>query len=78
MKILEGDGEIRFDDTLIRRMDVSSTGPAGTQPRGLNMLISINEENPQPRLISRVVDVLDKCGVIAYPTDTTYGVDAVS
>jgi tRNA threonylcarbamoyl adenosine modification protein (Sua5/YciO/YrdC/YwlC family) len=38
------------------------------------MLISINEENPQPRLISRVVDVLDKGGVIAYPTDTTYGI----
>jgi len=38
------------------------------------MLISINEENPQPRLITRVVDVLEKGGVIAYPTDTTYGI----
>ncbi len=38
------------------------------------MLILINEENPQPRLITRVVDVLEKGGVIAYPTDTTYGI----
>jgi tRNA threonylcarbamoyl adenosine modification protein (Sua5/YciO/YrdC/YwlC family) len=38
------------------------------------MLISINPENPQPRLISRVVEILDKGGIIAYPTDTTYGI----
>ncbi len=38
------------------------------------MIIPINAENPQPRLISRVVDVLREGGVIAYPTDTTYGI----
>ena len=38
------------------------------------MVISINPENPQPRLIARVVEVLEKGGVIAYPTDTTYGI----
>jgi tRNA threonylcarbamoyl adenosine modification protein (Sua5/YciO/YrdC/YwlC family) len=38
------------------------------------MLIAINPENPQPRLISRVVEILDKGGIIAYPTDTTYGI----
>lgn len=38
------------------------------------MLLSINPENPQPRLISQVVDCLQKGGVIAYPTDTTYGI----
>jgi tRNA threonylcarbamoyl adenosine modification protein (Sua5/YciO/YrdC/YwlC family) len=38
------------------------------------MLLEINPENPQPRLIARVVDILAKGGVIAYPTDTTYGI----
>lgn len=38
------------------------------------MLISINPENPQPRLIRQVVDLLGSGGVIAYPTDTTYGI----
>ena len=38
------------------------------------MLIKINPENPQPRLISKVTDILKKGGVIAYPTDTFYGI----
>jgi tRNA threonylcarbamoyl adenosine modification protein (Sua5/YciO/YrdC/YwlC family) len=38
------------------------------------MLVSINPENPQARLIDRVVDCLKQGGVIAYPTDTTYGI----
>src|SRR5512137_2611966 len=38
------------------------------------MLITINSENPQPRLIRQVVDLLGSGGVIAYPTDTTYGI----
>jgi len=38
------------------------------------MLIAINPDNPQARLIRQVVDVLEKGGVIAYPTDTTYGI----
>ncbi len=38
------------------------------------MLLSINPENPQKRLIRRVVDCLKQGGVIAYPTDTTYGI----
>jgi tRNA threonylcarbamoyl adenosine modification protein (Sua5/YciO/YrdC/YwlC family) len=37
------------------------------------MLIRINAQNPQPRLIHRVVEVLKEGGVIAYPTDTVYG-----
>jgi tRNA threonylcarbamoyl adenosine modification protein (Sua5/YciO/YrdC/YwlC family) len=37
------------------------------------MLIHIHPENPQPRLIRQVVDVLKGGGVIAYPTDTIYG-----
>jgi tRNA threonylcarbamoyl adenosine modification protein (Sua5/YciO/YrdC/YwlC family) len=38
------------------------------------MLIEINPDNPQPRLIAQVVDILKNGGVIAYPTDTTYGI----
>jgi len=38
------------------------------------MLIEINSENPQPRLIAKAVQLLEKGGVIAYPTDTTYGI----
>jgi tRNA threonylcarbamoyl adenosine modification protein (Sua5/YciO/YrdC/YwlC family) len=37
------------------------------------MLLEINPDNPQPRLLARAIDVLEKGGVIAYPTDTTYG-----
>ncbi|RUM34734.1 MAG: threonylcarbamoyl-AMP synthase [Desulfobulbus sp.] len=36
--------------------------------------IEINPYNPQPRLISQVIDVLKRGGVICYPTDTMYGV----
>lgn len=38
------------------------------------MLLSIHPENPQPRLISQVVDCLKNGGVIIYPTDTIYGI----
>lgn len=36
-------------------------------------LIRIYEENPSPKEIKRVVDVLKKGGLIIYPTDTVYG-----
>jgi tRNA threonylcarbamoyl adenosine modification protein (Sua5/YciO/YrdC/YwlC family) len=38
------------------------------------MLLKINPDNPQPRLIAQVVETLKNGGVIAYPTDTTYGI----
>jgi tRNA threonylcarbamoyl adenosine modification protein (Sua5/YciO/YrdC/YwlC family) len=38
------------------------------------MIISINPQNPQLRLIRRVVEVLRQGGVIGYPTDTIYGI----
>ena len=38
------------------------------------MLIKINNINPQKRLIIKVVDVLKKGGIVAYPTDTFYGI----
>jgi tRNA threonylcarbamoyl adenosine modification protein (Sua5/YciO/YrdC/YwlC family) len=37
------------------------------------MLIHIHPDNPQPRLIRQVVECLKDGGVIAYPTDTIYG-----
>ena len=38
------------------------------------MLLEINTDNPQPRLIAKVVETLKNGGVVAYPTDTTYGI----
>jgi len=38
------------------------------------MLLEINPYNPQPRLIAQAVEALNKGGVVAYPTDTTYGI----
>ena len=38
------------------------------------MLLKINPINPQERLIRRVADHLKKGGIIAYPTDTFYGI----
>jgi tRNA threonylcarbamoyl adenosine modification protein (Sua5/YciO/YrdC/YwlC family) len=38
------------------------------------MILQINSDNPQTRAIARVVEILDKGGIIAYPTDTTYGI----
>lgn len=37
------------------------------------MLIKLYEENPNPRDVSKIVDILRKGGVIIYPTDTVYG-----
>jgi tRNA threonylcarbamoyl adenosine modification protein (Sua5/YciO/YrdC/YwlC family) len=38
------------------------------------MLLQINPDNPQPRLVNQAVELLKGGGVIAYPTDTTYGI----
>ena len=35
--------------------------------------IKIYEENPNPKAIKKVVDVLKRGGLIIYPTDTVYG-----
>lgn len=37
------------------------------------MILSINSENPQLRLIKKAVEVLKEGGIIVYPTDTVYG-----
>lgn len=38
------------------------------------MIIRINPDNPQQRLIGQVETMLKRGGVIAYPTDTHYGI----
>ena len=38
------------------------------------MLLSINDENPQMRLIRKAIEVLNDGGIIVYPTDTVYGI----
>ena len=37
------------------------------------MLIAINNQNPQMRLIRRAVEILRGGGILIYPTDTVYG-----
>ncbi|MAU14550.1 MAG: threonylcarbamoyl-AMP synthase [Muricauda sp.] len=36
-------------------------------------LIKLYEENPNPKLVEKVVNVLRKGGLVIYPTDTVYG-----
>ncbi len=38
---------------------------------------SIHAENPQARLIHQAVDILNKGGVIAYPTDSSYALGCI-
>lgn len=38
------------------------------------MILEINSKHPEPRKIKQVVDVLANGGIIAYPTDTYYGI----
>lgn len=38
------------------------------------MLLTIHPENPDSRKIQQVVKILEKGGIIIYPTDTVYGI----
>ncbi len=38
------------------------------------MLLNINPTNPQMRLVARVAQILKEGGVVAYATDTVYGI----
>ena len=45
-----------------------------TKPeRTMAELIKIYPENPDPRRIEQVVEVLRRGGLVIYPTDTVYG-----
>lgn len=37
------------------------------------MLLKIHPDNPSQRKIAQVIDILEKGGVVIYPTDTVYG-----
>ena len=37
------------------------------------MIVAINENHPEPRKVARAVEALEKGDLIAYPTDTVYG-----
>lgn len=38
------------------------------------MIIEINRDNPQHRYIAKAAKILEKGGIVAYPTDTIYGI----
>ena len=38
------------------------------------MLVKIHPDNPSPRKIKQAIDVLERGGVLIYPTDTVYGI----
>ncbi|MCK5135750.1 MAG: threonylcarbamoyl-AMP synthase [Bacteroidales bacterium] len=38
------------------------------------MFLKLYEQNPDPRLINKIVELLEYGGVIIYPTDTVYGI----
>ncbi|RKY62803.1 MAG: threonylcarbamoyl-AMP synthase [Candidatus Latescibacterota bacterium] len=38
------------------------------------MLLKLNPEHPQPGRVRKIVEVLERGGVVIYPTDTTYGI----
>ncbi|MEH0020104.1 MAG: L-threonylcarbamoyladenylate synthase [Desulfobacter sp.] len=38
------------------------------------MLLRVNPYNPQERQMARAVDIIKKGGIVAYPTDTFYGI----
>jgi tRNA threonylcarbamoyl adenosine modification protein (Sua5/YciO/YrdC/YwlC family) len=43
----------------------------------LSQFFSIHAENPQARLINQAVEILNKGGVIAYPTDSSYALGCI-
>ncbi len=56
-------------------MRLPNPAPSGVGSNGMSAeLITIHPDNPEPRKIARVVDVLRKGGIIIYPTDTIYGI----
>ncbi len=38
------------------------------------MLLAIHPDNPSQRKIGQVIDILERGGVVIYPTDTVYGI----
>jgi tRNA threonylcarbamoyl adenosine modification protein (Sua5/YciO/YrdC/YwlC family) len=42
--------------------------------KGMPMILEINHKHPEPRKIKKIAEVLAEGGIIAYPTDTYYGI----
>lgn len=65
----------RISPSLVESKPKAQKKPiiGATFAKNCNMLIRIYEENPNPREISRVVEILRKGGIVIYPTDTVYG-----
>ncbi len=42
------------------------------------MILTLHSDNPQPRQLQRIADLLLKDGVIAYPTDTLFGLGCLA
>lgn len=38
------------------------------------MIVEMNPEHPQPRKVDQIVDILRGGGIVAYPTDSVYGI----
>ena len=38
----------------------------------MSIILKINEQNPQKRLINKAIEIIEQGGVIIYPTDTVY------
>lgn len=51
-------------------METNASGPTNKRPR---LLLPVSPEHPEPRKIRRAALALADGGVIAYPTDTVYG-----
>ena len=64
--------------SLRKSLTPARTAPYGIPPffkEGVDfMILAINAEHPQLRLIRKVVELLKNGGIIAYPTDTYYGI----
>ena len=60
--------------SLLSRLQNTIDSTRSFRHYGRIMILSINPENPQKRLITRVCEVLERGGLIAYPTDTFYGI----
>lgn len=55
-------------------MDFEGNSPLTLNQKGSLMILEINAKHPEPRKIKQVAEVLANGGIIAYPTDTYYGI----
>ncbi len=48
-------------------------GSSSGEPKDVSLLIPINPVDPDPEVLNRIASILRQGGVIAYPTETVYG-----